>query len=77
MNYARYQVMVPLFPMENGKIPIKSPEIIASADFIQTRGIISKLKAGYLVNCLEHFFLYFFCLQIKFPQPFAMFQISL
>jgi hypothetical protein len=30
---------------------------------------------GYLVNCLEHFFLYFFCLQIKFPQLFAMFQI--
>jgi hypothetical protein len=29
---------------------------------------------GYLVNCLEHFFLYFFCLQIKFPQLFAMFQ---
>jgi hypothetical protein len=30
---------------------------------------------GYLVNCLEHFFLYFFWLQIKFPQLFAMFQI--
>jgi hypothetical protein len=28
-----------------------------------------------LVNCLEHFFLYFFCLQIKFPELFAMFQI--
>jgi hypothetical protein len=30
---------------------------------------------GYLVNCLEHFFLLFFCFQIMFPQLFAWFQI--
>jgi hypothetical protein len=30
---------------------------------------------GYLVNCLEHFFLLFFCLQIMLPQLFALFQI--
>jgi hypothetical protein len=30
---------------------------------------------GYLVNCLEHFFLLFFCFQIMFPQLFALFQI--
>jgi hypothetical protein len=30
---------------------------------------------GYLVYCLEHFFLLFFCLQIMFPQLFALFQI--
>jgi hypothetical protein len=33
------------------------------------------LIKGYLVNCLEHFFLLFFCLQIMFPQLFALFQI--
>jgi hypothetical protein len=27
-----------------------------------------------LINCFEHFLLFFFCLQIKFPQLFAMFQ---
>jgi hypothetical protein len=30
---------------------------------------------GVLVICLEHFFLLFFCLQIIFPQLFALFQI--
>jgi hypothetical protein len=30
---------------------------------------------GYLVICLEHFFLLFFYLQIMFPQLFALFQI--
>jgi hypothetical protein len=29
---------------------------------------------GYLVNCLEHFCLLFFCLQIMFPQLFALFN---
>jgi hypothetical protein len=43
----------------------------------QTPGIGTDLGflKGFLVNCLQHFFLYFFCSQIKFPQLFAMFQI--
>jgi hypothetical protein len=32
---------------------------------------------GFLDNCFEHFFLLFFCLRIKFPQLFALFQIFL
>jgi hypothetical protein len=34
-----------------------------------------KIIKGVLVNCLEHFFLLFFYLQIMFPQLFALFQI--
>jgi hypothetical protein len=37
----------------------------------------AKLMKGYLVNCLEHIFLLFFCLQILFLQLFALFQILL
>jgi hypothetical protein len=42
--------------------------------FWSTCIFLVRLK-GYLVNCLEHFFLLFFCLQIMFPQLFALFQI--
>jgi hypothetical protein len=36
---------------------------------------ITLFLTGSLVNCLEHCFLLFFCLGIKFPQLFAIFQI--
>jgi hypothetical protein len=42
------------------------PGEIPYGDFVPLKGL--------LVNCMEHFFLYFFCLQIQFPQLFAMFQ---
>jgi hypothetical protein len=48
--------------------------ILNKNEFLSMYSNLQFLK-GYLVNWLEHFFLYIFCLQIKFPQLFAMFSL--